>query len=68
MYRLLHRLFGYDYVFWEGLFTSGIARLHLSGDRQPYYWVNGRARVINSRDQVVWLTSSPEKYLPQNPQ
>lgn len=65
MYRLLHRLFGWDYVQWRNSCDSGIARLHVDGFGRVYYW---RYKTIRVADEVVdpnrvlWLTCSPAKF------
>jgi len=66
MWRLLHALFGWDYVQWDNSVDQGIARVHRSGGGDIYYWRYKSikcADIIYSRDQVLWLTCHPSKYL-----
>lgn len=68
LYKLLNKVFGWDYVAWANTADAGIARVHLDGEGKPYYWQYKLTKVIrqipNDRhDQVVWLTCSPDKYI-----
>ena len=68
-YKILHRLFGWDYIYWENTADQGIARVLIDGEGNPFYW---RYKVINLADSLVpdktwakimWLTCPPSKYL-----
>jgi len=66
MWRLLHTLFGYDYVQWKNFADSGIARVHVGGNGEIFYWRYKSTCVIDrikNAEQVVWLTCQPSKYL-----
>jgi hypothetical protein len=66
MYKIWHKLFGWDYVHWSNSYARGISRVRLTPDGTAFYW---RYRFIHcldkitSADQVTWLTCKPEKYI-----
>ena len=66
MYKLWNFLFGWDYIHWSNRSGDGIARVSKTPDGKAYYF---RSRigiiidVIRKKDQVLWLTCLPEKYL-----
>lgn len=65
-WRLLHRLFGYDYIQWRNSADQGVARVRLDGMGRAYYWRYESIKVIGfitDPKEVVWLTCSPEKYI-----
>lgn len=66
-YKLLHKIFGWDYIHWENYADSGIARLCLSADGELYYWRYKTTKVLDKipKDsaKITWLTSKPEKYI-----
>lgn len=66
IYRLMHLLFGFDYVYWDnGVFGNGVARVFISGTGQVVYWRYKFTKVldvIKHPKNVVWLTCEPEKY------
>lgn len=66
IYKLLHRLFGWDYIAWRNTADQGVARVHVSADGVVFYWQYKTTKVlarIKRTDQVLWLTCKPEKYL-----
>lgn len=67
LYKLFNRIFGWDYVAWTNLCDCGVARVHLDGRGNPYYWKYGKYIYGIKQDdpyvQVVWLTCDPSKYL-----
>lgn len=65
-WKLLHTLFGWDYIAWKNMADQGVARVHKDALGLPYYWRYKNTKVldvIRSKDQVVWLTCKPEKYI-----
>ena len=65
MWKLMHALFGWDYVAWNNGVGQGVARVHRAGDGRPYYWRYKSINcidLIHTREQVVWLTCHPSKY------
>jgi hypothetical protein len=65
MWKLFNIIFGWDYIAWENTAASGIARVHKDHCGNIYYWrYKGTSvlDVIKQRQQVKWLTCSPEKY------
>lgn len=66
IYKILHKVFGWDYVYWRNTVDSGIARVHLTHNGVPFYWRYKTIKLadkITYRNQVMWLTCSPYKYL-----
>lgn len=67
MYKLLHKLFGWDYIQWDNSVDSGISRIHIDGDGIPYYWrykVNSVADRLNVPFvRIIWLTCPRSRYL-----
>ena len=65
LYKLKHKLFGWDYIHWKNFITAGIARVHVARDGKVYYWRYKTTKVldeIKEPNQVTWLTCKPEKY------
>jgi len=65
MYKLLHKLFGWDYIQWRNTAGHGIARVFIDHAGRVCYW---RYKGINVLDEITdpknvyWLTCSPLKY------
>lgn len=69
IYKLLHKLFGWDYVAWQNSASQGIARVHVSADGIVWYWRYKSTQLpdqILRPQQVLWLTCHPAKYFPEN--
>jgi len=65
MWRLLHFLFGWDYIHWHNSADQGIARVHVAADGTVFYWRYHGCCVLDKiehTDDVVWLTCQPEAY------
>ncbi len=63
MYKLRHKILGWDYVFWEYNFHSGVARVIVLPDETIGFWENPcYFKIIKNPAQVTWLTCKPEKY------
>ena len=66
MYKLLNWLFGWDYIQWWTTAGAGIARVHKDYNNKCWYWRHRGTKladIINDKNQVIWLTCKPEKYL-----
>ncbi len=66
MYKLLNKLFGWDYIQWRNTASQGIARVNKDGNGVCWYWRyknTSLADVIKDKEQVIWLTCEPSKYL-----
>lgn len=66
MYKLLNFIFGWDYICWSNSADDGIARVFKSKCGKVIYYrykVTKVIDVINNKDQVIWLTCEPSKYL-----
>ena len=66
MYKLLHLVFGWDYIHWGGSANYGVSRVFYAGDGTPIYWKSKSSRRlgrIQTTADVTWLTCTPEKYL-----
>ena len=65
-YKILNRLFGWDYIQWKNTADTGVARIQTSGCGNAFYWRYkniGCADVVKDPGDVLWLTCKPEKYL-----
>ena len=65
IYKLLHMLFGWDYILWKNKSDSGIARVRVSPEGKVYYWrykMTKVADVIREPNQVLWLTCCSSYY------
>jgi hypothetical protein len=68
LYKILNKLFGWDYILWSNTADSGIARILVDGYGRLFYW---RYKSIKAADLVdtnnpkryVWLTCHPSKYI-----
>ena len=67
MYRLLNKLFGWDYVYEAAYHSRGIYRVFVFPDGTVGYWayqtMTHRLVIIRKPDDVTWLTCKPSKYL-----
>jgi len=64
LYKILHKIFGWDYIYWKNTADEGIARVHVINDG-VFYWRYKNTKIldeITDIDRVVWLTCSPLKY------
>ena len=65
MYKILNKVFGWDYIYWKNTVDGGIARVLVDADGNLYYY---RYKSINLIDpinkpyDVRWLTCLPSKY------
>lgn len=69
IYQLLHAFFGWDYICWTNSADQGVARVHVDGTGRVWYWrywLTSVADVIEKKEQVLWLTCNPSKYLKEN--
>lgn len=65
MYKLLNKLFGWDYIYWQNCADQGVARVHKAIDGTVYYWRYKSikcADIIHEYHNVMWLTCKPGKY------
>lgn len=68
-YKILNKLFGWDYVQWKNSADQGIARVHVDSLDRVYYWrykITKVADIIQHKDSVLWLTCHPSKYFKEN--
>lgn len=69
IYKLLNRLFGWDYIQWRNSADYGIARVFVDGSGRVIYWRYSGTRCmdeITDYRQVYWLTCNPNKYMKDN--
>ena len=67
IYKLLNKLFGWDYIQWENSADARIARVHVDGMGRVWYWQYKSIKaveIIVDPTKVIWLTCSPDKYFP----
>lgn len=64
MWRILNKLFGWDYVMGDRDHDVGSRRVRVDALGNPFYIRRfNLGRRISSPDQVIWLTCHPSKYL-----
>ena len=67
MWKLLHKIFGWDYISWQNHADQGVARVYRGGNGEVYFWrykSTTLADQIRSPGEVLWLTCPASKYLP----
>ena len=67
IYKLLNKLFGWDYIQWSNPADQGVARVHIDGMGRVWYWQYKSIKAVNiieDPEKVIWLTCSPNKYFP----
>jgi hypothetical protein len=72
-YKILHKLFGWDYIEWRRKYSHGISRVHKSKTGHVFYiaesswckYVLEKVEIYYP-DDVIWLTCKPDKYLNNN--
>ena len=65
IWKLLNRLFGWDYIYWRNSVDDGIARVYKNDDGVVYYFRYKNILVIDvvkDPKQVIWLTCASSKY------
>ena len=65
MWKLLNKLFGFDYIAWRNSADNGIARVYKNEDGVIFYFrykITQVVDIIGSEDQVIFLTCSKYKY------
>lgn len=66
MWKLWNKWFGWDYIQWRNSAAMGVARVNTDGNGVTWYWRYkniGVADRVTDKDQVIWLTCSPNKYM-----
>ncbi len=66
IYKLLNKLFGWDYIAWHNSADDGVARVYKDYAGNAYYWRYKNTKVTDTiivPEQVLWLTCNPDKYL-----
>lgn len=73
MWKLWNKLFGWDYIYWQNTADQGIARVHVDGEGNPFYYryknIGVIGRIPNPKTKLreweyppMWLTCLPSKY------
>lgn len=64
MYKLLNKLFGWDYVRWQNYSDACVTRVRLDAWGRPYCIYGNFVTIrITDSNKFTWLTCKPEKYL-----
>ena len=69
-YKIFHRLFGWDYIQWRNFADQGIARVYIDQNSRVFFWRYKGTQIadfVNHKDEVIWLTCHPSKYLKEQP-
>lgn len=64
-YKLLNKIFGWDYIQWRNPADQGIARVYRGFNGEVYYWRYKLTKLIDKikkAEDVVWLTCEPNKF------
>jgi len=79
IYKILNKLFGWDYIQTYYFPDVNISRVQVDGMRRVWHWqvyrrhssldieykpTNKEAIIIERPEDVIWLTCSPNKYFP----
>lgn len=64
MWRLWHKLFGWDYVVYAGSFHTRVCQLYKDGMGRVWIYrhTNSDPLTIDDPKRVMWLTCSPAKW------
>jgi len=61
MHKLLHYLFGWDYVYHKG-YHPMVCRLHRLPTGEVFYWHYTTIEKVTKASDVEWLTCIPEQW------
>lgn len=67
MITILNKLLRWDFIHWNNGMYEGNSRVRKTPDGTVYYyeyWTLSIIKTITEPKQVIWLTCSPDKYLP----
>lgn len=67
MYKILHLIFGWDYIYWQNTADEGYAWVHKLPNGTIWYkryWITNVIDVIYKSSQVLWMSCKPNKYFP----
>ena len=70
MYKILNKIFGWDYIYWENNADQGIARVYVAAGGTIYFFRYKSTNFIdriNKQTEVIWLTCLPSKYFKDTP-
>ena len=64
MYKILNKLFGWDYIYWEDTCCSGISKVIVLPDKSVHFKYYGYIVSVTDTEFIVkWLTCTPDKYI-----
>ncbi len=66
MWKLLNKLFGWDYIAWTNSCDGGIARVYKNNAGNAWYYrykTTNCIDKISTPNQVIWMTCEPSKYM-----
>ena len=65
MYKILNKLFGWDYVYYKTREDySGIARIIVLPDKSVHFWSGNYLINIKYKNMIIeFLTCTPDKYI-----
>lgn len=64
-YKLLNKMFGWDYIQWKNNADQGISRVHIGFNGEAYYWRYKTTKLAdkpNKSGEVIWLTCPASKF------
>ena len=64
MYRILNKLFGWDYIYWKSEDYDGISKIVILPDKTIHFWARGYLiNIDNKLVNIKFLTCTPDKYI-----
>jgi hypothetical protein len=64
MYKILNKLFGWDYVYYKTENYEGIARIIVLPDKSVHFWhLNNLINIEYKKMHIKFLTCTPDKYI-----
>ena len=64
MYKILNKLFGWDYIYWADTCASGISKVIVLPDKSVHFKYYERIVSVTDPGLIVkWLTCKPDKYI-----
>jgi hypothetical protein len=67
IYKILHKLFGWDYIYFENTASHGMARVRTDAEGVHFYYWACYCRVDIIPGQVKWMTCKRDKYFKDQP-
>lgn len=60
-YKILNKLFDWDYVAWGNNAASGVARVHTDKEGRAYYWRHRDTKVLDYIEDIYSIAKNEEE-------